>query len=105
MNKTTVTILFILSLSTILTGAGCSKSPPPATPVAHVTDEEVTDHVKTSLHQNNLTKGYYITVVTLKGDVRLTGELDNQAQIDEAIKVALASDGAHTIHNELTIKK
>lgn len=105
MNKSTGSILFIISLSTILAGAGCSKSPPPVAQVAHVTDEEVTDHVKTSLHLNNLTKGYYITVVTLKGDVRLTGELDNQAQIDEAIKIAQTSDGAHTIHNELTIKK
>jgi osmotically-inducible protein OsmY len=31
--------------------------------------------------------------------------LDSQAQIDQAIKIARASDGAHTIHDELTIKK
>lgn len=105
MNKTAGSIVLILTLSTILTGVGCSKAPPPAATVAHVTDTEVTDHVKASLHQNDITKGYYISVVTLNGDVRLTGELDNQTQIDEAIKIATASDGAHTIHNELTLKK
>jgi hypothetical protein len=31
--------------------------------------------------------------------------LVSQARIDEAIKLARASDGAHTIHNELTLKQ
>jgi osmotically-inducible protein OsmY len=52
-----------------------------------------------------LLKGFDISVTTLKGDVRLNGQLDSQAQIDEAIKIARAADGAHTIHDELTIKK
>jgi hyperosmotically inducible protein len=43
--------------------------------------------------------------VTLKGDVRLIGVLDNQLQIDEALRIARASEGAHTIHDELTIRK
>jgi osmotically-inducible protein OsmY len=30
---------------------------------------------------------------------------DSQAQIDEAIKIARASEGAHTIHNELNLKQ
>lgn len=46
-----------------------------------------------------------INVATLKGDERVIGVLDDQSQIDEAIKIARASDGAHTIHDELTIKK
>lgn len=65
----------------------------------------MTEHVKTALHQNDSLKGFDINFVTLKGDVRLIGVLDRQAQIDETIKIARASDGAHTIHDELTIKK
>ncbi|MCE9661709.1 MAG: BON domain-containing protein [Burkholderiales bacterium] len=91
---------------------GCSKSPeasatlPAASAaVANVTDTDVTEHVKTALLQNESLKGFDIKVVTLKGDVRLIGVLDNQAQIDEAIKIARASDGAHSIHDELTIRK
>ena len=64
----------------------------------------MTEHVKTALLQNESLKGFDISVVTLKGDVRLIGVLDSQAQIDEAIKIARASDGAHTIHDELTIR-
>jgi len=59
----------------------------------------------TMLHQNEALKGSNIQVVTAKGDVRLIGVLDSQAQIDEAMKIVRAADGAHTIHNELTIKK
>jgi hyperosmotically inducible protein len=61
--------------------------------------------VKTALLQAELLKGADITVVTLKGDVRLTGVLDSQAQIDDAIRISRAAEGAHTIHDELTLKK
>lgn len=102
----------------LLLGA-CSKppeatAPAPATSVraasaaaaaANVSDIDVSEHVKTALQQNDSLKGFDITVVTLKGDVRLIGVLNTQAQIDEAIKIARASDGAHSIHDELTLKK
>ncbi len=91
---------------------GCSKRPeayaaePAASSApANVSDIDVTEHVKTALHQAELLKGADITVVTLKGDVRLTGVLDSQAQIDDAIRIARAAEGAHTIHDELTLKK
>jgi hyperosmotically inducible periplasmic protein len=71
---------------------------------ANVSDVDVTEHVMTALNQAALLQGIDITVVVSKGDVRLTGQVANQAQIDEALKIARAADGAHTIHDELTIK-
>ena len=113
MNKHAGFLLFASAavLATMAVG-GCSK-PPEATVSApavsaessNVADIDVTEHVKTALHQSESLKGIDITVVTLKGDVRLTGMLDSQAQIDDAIKIARATDGAHSIHDELTIKK
>jgi hyperosmotically inducible protein len=111
--KKRFTFLFsVAAIATTLGMNGCSKSQPetPAAPLAaidadHVADMHVTEHVMTMLHKNEALKGSNIQVVTLKGDVRLIGTLDSQAQIDEAIKIVRASDGAHTIHNELTIKK
>jgi len=58
-----------------------------------------------ALQQNDSLKAFDIGVVTLKGDVRLSGMLDSQAQIDEALRIARAADGAHAVHDELTIKK
>ncbi|MEH6357070.1 MAG: BON domain-containing protein [Marinobacter sp.] len=42
-------------------------------------------------------------MTTRKGDVRLVGAVDTQAQIEIAVKLAQGADGAHTINNELTI--
>jgi hypothetical protein len=50
-------------------------------------------------------QGFNVGVVTLKGDVCLIRNPDNQSRVDEAIKVARAADGAHSIHDELSIGK
>jgi hyperosmotically inducible protein len=112
MNKRSRSFAFATAMALTMLASGCGKSPDttaptPAAPAAvgHVSDIDVTEHVKTALLQNESLKGFDITVVTLKGDVRLIGVLDNQAQIDEALRIARASDGAHSIHDELTLKK
>jgi len=102
----------IAALLAIVGAAGCSKPPevavvsPAASAVnSNVADADVTEHVKSALNQNDSLKGFDIQIVTLKGDVRMTGILDNQSQIDDAVRLARAADGAHTVHNELTVKK
>ena len=79
--------------------------PAVSTAGANFPDTDVTEHVKTALHRSDVLNGVDIAVVTLKGDVRLNGVLDGQGHIDEAIRIARAADGAHTIHDELTVKK
>jgi hyperosmotically inducible periplasmic protein len=80
--------------------AACNPSPK-----LEVSDSDVTQNVKTALLRSDLLKQTDITVMTNKGDVRLTAVLDTQAQVDEALRIARASPGAHTIHDELTVKK
>ena len=112
MNTRPISFLVTVALAATLVVGGCSKSqqdvpmsPAASVPVGNVSDIDVTGHVKTALQQSDSLKSFDITVVTLKGDVRLIGMLNTQAQIDEAIKIARAADGAHTIHDELTLKK
>ncbi|MCV2360738.1 MULTISPECIES: BON domain-containing protein [Roseateles] len=107
------------TVSTMLVG-GCSKpaevaptAPPTPAAVAqaasaapgNVADADVSEHVATVLNQSDSLKTFDIKVVTLKGDVRLIGILDTQAQIDTALKLAREAEGTHTIHNELTLKQ
>ncbi|PTT80937.1 hypothetical protein DBR42_18655 [Pelomonas sp. HMWF004] len=66
---------------------------------------DITEHVKTALQQNDALKGFNITVVTQKGDVRLTAVLDTQAQVDAALQIARNAEGTHAIHDELTVRK
>jgi hyperosmotically inducible periplasmic protein len=110
MNKCPGFLLVAAAMVATMVVGGCSKSPEATVPAAsaavgNVSDIDVTEHVKTALRLNESLKGFDINVVTLKGDVRLIGMLDSQAQIDEAIKIARASDGTHSVHDELTIKK
>ncbi len=93
--------------ASIAVGA-CSKPPEtPAAPAvdASVYDSDVMQQVTTALQQTASLMGFDIGVVTMKGDVRLTGMLDSPAQVNEALRVARAADGAHAVHDELTIRK
>jgi hyperosmotically inducible protein len=70
-----------------------------------MSDTEVTTKVKTSLLADLKVKSFDIAVVTIKGDVRLTGTVDNQEQLDHVDKLVRSIEGVHSIHDELTIKK
>lgn len=115
MNKIFQTRLLGLAVLTLALLAGCNKPPETggaalpssatAADVSNTADGEVTINVKTALQQDAALSGFDIGVITLKGDVRLTGTVDTQSQIDSALKIARAAGGAHSIHNELTLKK
>lgn len=95
----------------ILIGA-CNKpqnqagtTTPNATVGAETNDIDVTTKVKTALLGDANLKNFDIKVVTLKGDVRLTGTVDNQAQIEHANALVRGIEGVHSIHDELSVKK
>lgn len=104
--------IFLLTACCMMLLTACNKaenaSPtqaPAASAVANVSDADVTTHVKSALNNEPGLAGLDITAVTTKGDVRLMGVVSNQAQVDAAISAARAAEGAHTIHNELTVKQ
>jgi hyperosmotically inducible periplasmic protein len=112
MQKSAGYLLLATTLVATMAVSGCNKPPAPVTTMpavsaaaGNVSDIDITEHVKTALHQSDLLKGLDISVVTVKGDVRLMGLLDTQAQVDEALNIARASEGAHAVHDELTLKK
>lgn len=85
--------------ATMQCAGGCGKSPEPAAilpaPSAvagNASVVDVTQCVKLALNQDESLMPCDIAVATLKGDVRLTGMLDSQAQIDLAIKFVPAAD-------------
>lgn len=72
---------------------------------AEVSDDQVTTNVKTALLLDEKIKDSNIAVVTLKGDVRLTGFVDTQSQIDYVTKLVRNVEGVHSIHDELSINQ
>ena len=76
-----------------------------ATVGENVDDVVVTTRVKTALLADASIKSLDITVVTLKGDVQLSGFVNDQNQIVQAVRLARGVEGVHSIHNELMVKK
>ena len=65
----------------------------------------VTTRVKSALLNEEAIKSHDIAVVTRKGEVQLSGFVDNQLQIDRALVVTRSVEGAVTVDNEMSIKK
>jgi len=70
-----------------------------------IDDGIVTAKVKAALLADANVKSLDIAVVTRKGEVQLSGFVDNQSQIDRAIEVSHGIEGARSISNEMSIKK
>ena len=91
--------------------AGCSKVEEPArAPAANTTlgteidDSLLTTRVKAALLDNIDIKSFDVKVETRKGDVMLSGFVDNQAQIDHALAIARAVPGVVTVSNSVNLK-
>ena len=70
-----------------------------------VDDSVVTSRVKTALLGDESTKSRDIAIVTRKGEVQLSGFVDNQQQIDRAIEITRGIEGVSGVSNEMSIKK
>jgi hyperosmotically inducible protein len=105
-------------LSLALVGAlsfylvGCSEPVTPITPpgtastVGTVIDDSLlTTRVKAALMDNIDIKSLDIKVETRKGEVMLSGFVDNQAQIDHAVTVARLVPGVLAIDNKVSLKQ
>ncbi len=68
-------------------------------------DGIVTTKVKAALLADVSVKSFDIAVVTRKGEVQLSGFVDNQGQVDRAIEVARGIEGVRSVGNEMSIKK
>ncbi len=77
----------------------------PSTIGSKVDDGVITSTVKSALLSDPGIKSLDIAVVTNQGRVQLSGFVDNQAQIDQAVALARKVDGVAGIDNEMSIKK
>lgn len=68
-------------------------------------DGVITTKVKTALLADNTIKSQDIMVVTRKGEVQLSGFVNNQVQIDRAMEVARGIEGVTQVGNDMSIKK
>jgi len=105
----------ILSSAVLVLVSGCDsrqKDAPASAPAAPVTsvgteidDSIVTTKVKSALLADQDAKGFDLKVETRKGEVMLSGFVDNQAQVDRAIQVAKSVEGVKAVSNKMSLKE
>jgi len=88
--------------------AGCSRpDTPAATQVSagtHLDDAVITTKVKSTLLADSVSKGGDTSVETRKGEVLLSGFVDNQAQADREVQLARGVEGVTSVQNKLMLK-
>lgn len=94
-----------------LSVAGCTKpadvatTPAPSTSVGTAIDDSVlTTKVKSVLLSDPDVKSFDIKTETRKGEVQLSGFVDNQAQIDRAVALVRAIEGVSGVDNKVALK-
>jgi hyperosmotically inducible protein len=109
-----IRIALLATSFTVLVALGaCGKSAepelvttpePPMTLGTQVDDAVVTSTVKSALLADDLVKSFELQVETRKGVVQLSGFVDNQAQIDQALALTGAVAGVLSVENAVTLK-
>ena len=88
--------------------AGCNHPDTPAdskvTAGTELDDAVITTKVKAALMTDSLGKGGDTSVETRKGEVLLSGFVDNQAQADREVQLAKAVEGVQSVSNKLMVK-
>src|SRR6185369_9933104 len=92
--------------------AGCNNSqdqaanPPPASATVgtQIDDTIVTSRVKSALLADPDIKSFDLKVETRKGNVQLSGFVDNQAQIERALATTRGVEGVTNIDNSISLK-
>lgn len=107
------TAFLATSLSALALLGACSKPAEPevvATPAPPITlgtqvdDTVITSSVKSLLLADELVKSFDLQVETRKGVVQLSGFVDSQAQIDQAVSLTRAVAGVTDVENGVTLK-
>ncbi|APW41790.1 BON domain-containing protein [Rhodoferax saidenbachensis] len=106
---------FILSTALVgvsaLTLVGCEKTTPAmAAPAAETTvgteidDTVITSSVKSALLADADIRSFDFKVETRKGEVLLSGFVDNQAQVDRATAATRTVSGVKNVQNNVTLR-
>lgn len=90
----------------MILGAGCATERGGQTTAARVVDDSViTSRVKTRLIEDQALKAFQINVETYRGDVLLSGFVDNADMVKRAVEIAKNTSGVKTVRNSLIVRK
>lgn len=82
-----------------------TDTPPERGSSSVVDDSVITAKVKSALVADKEVKAFDINVKTRKGEVVLSGDVDNQNHVDRAIQIASNVDGVKSVSNRMNVKR
>lgn len=97
----------VLAITVVACGKAVDSAapPPPRTSVGtDIDDSVVTSSVKAALLADADIKSFDFKVETRKGEVLLSGFVDNQSQLDRATSAAHAVSGVKSVQNNVILK-
>ena len=103
MRKLKLTTVLIICAGMLCTVCSCA-TPAGRTTGQVVDDGTLTTKVKAKLLNDDLLRGFAISVSTFKGEVTLTGAVDSKQTMDKAGFLARNTLGVQGVHNLIKIK-
>ncbi|WP_395406973.1 BON domain-containing protein [Pseudoduganella sp. UC29_106] len=102
--KTLTTLPTLLSGFVLATLVACAASQSVAPTAQVVGDTELRSNVQAAMGIQPGLNATAITVDSYDGEVRLSGFLDSQEQIDQAVATARSVNGVKVVKNEMRLK-
>lgn len=98
--RTTTAVLLV----GVLALTACASTARTAGTGEYVDDTVITAKVKTAVLNDPTLKSAEINVETFKGRVQLSGFVNSQADINQAVKLARAVGGVDSVTNDMKLK-
>ena len=87
-----------------LSALGCAGSPTQESTGEYVTDSWITTKVKAALTDDRQVKATEVNVETFKGVVQLSGFVNSDTAMYEAVRIARGIKGVTSVKNDMHVK-
>jgi len=104
MSKLQRILKFLVCIGLVTAFLGCAATETRQSTGDYVDDTTITTKVKAAIFDEPTLKTLQITVVTFKGEVQLSGFVDNAQSVKKAGEVARTVKGVTSVKNDLIVK-
>ena len=104
MSKLQRILKLLVCIGLVTTFLGCAATETRQSTGDFVDDTTITTKVKAAIFDEPTLKSLQITVVTFKGEVQLSGFVDNAQSVKKAGEVARTVKGVTSVKNDLIVK-
>ncbi|WP_028672300.1 BON domain-containing protein [Saccharospirillum impatiens] len=94
----------LIAIALVTTTIGCAGSATQESTGEYIDDAWITTKVKAALVENPDVKAREVNVETFKGVVQLSGFVESQAAMNQAVIIARGVEGVTSVRNDMAIK-